>query len=134
MKKRLYVFLICSCMLILCGCAKLKHIDELTKWDCSVLCVKESVESYVVSYSQEKIICSTGILTFQNRNDFDIVVHLQSDSGEERIIEIGAGGGSVHFDIDKNTEFTVGIHADVEEDTEIKLMVYDGEESEVYSN
>lgn len=117
-------------MLILCGCANLKHAKELTKWDFSVPCVEESTEdSFVIIYNDEKFTSSTGVLTFQNCNDFDIVVYLLND----RVIEIGAGGSSVQYDIDKNTEFTIGIHADVEVDTEIKLIVYDGEESELYS-
>jgi len=122
-------------MLILCGCARLKHVEELTKWDCSVPCVEESTEdSFVINYSDVKFASSTGVLTFQNRNDFDIIVYLLNNRREhDRVIEVGAGGCSVHYDIDKNTEFTVGIHADVEEDTEIKLMVYDGEGAEVYS-
>lgn len=134
MKKKLHVFLICSCMLILAGCAKVKLVDEPIQWDCSVSCAEVSTEgSFLIDYislSDVKVSSSTGTLTFQNQNDFDIIVYLLNDNGQhEREIEIGAGGCSVHYEIDKNTEFTVGIHADVEADTEIKLMVYDGEES-----
>ena len=134
MIKKLYIFLICSCMLILCGCARLQHEEELTKWDCSVPCVEESTEdSFVINYCDIKFASSTGVLTFQNHNDFDIIVYLLNGGEHDRVIEISAGGCSVQYDIDKNTEFTVGIHADVEADTEIKLMVYDGEATEVYS-
>ena len=97
------------------------------RWDCTVLCVEESSDNYyVVSYSEEKIISKTGILTIDNKNDFDIVVHLISD-GKERVQEIAAGGVAVFYQIVKDTEYTLGCHAEVLEGTEIIVSVFDGE-------
>ena len=51
----------------------------------------------------------------------------------EEKIEIGAGGAAFLYQIDQGVEYTLGCHADVKEGTVIKLMVYDGEETEVYT-
>ena len=47
-----------------------------TQWECSVVCAEKSTpDSYVITYSDAKILSNTGVLTVQNRNDFDITVH-----------------------------------------------------------
>ena len=128
MKRRGYFFAAWLCCLLLCACAGPK---ELEQWDCSVKCAKVSGDDYVITWSDQKVTTQTGALTFQNRNKFDIVVHLQADGWEESF-DVYAGGCTVQLQLDRDTEYTVGCHADVAEDTEIKLMVYDGERSEVY--
>ena len=47
---------------------------------------------------------------------------------EERTDTIPAGGSTCLKQLKENIEYTVGIHADVTEDTPIKLTTYDGEE------
>lgn len=133
MKKWFYILIVSICSMILCACSDFKHVEEVSKWDCSVTCAEESNDSYVITYSNEKLISKTGIFSFQNQNEFDIVVHLLTDGQEERTSEIPAGGVSVLYNIEKEREYKVGCHADVAEETEIKLMVYDGEKSEVYT-
>lgn len=49
---------------------------------------------------------------------------------EERTETIPAGGSICLKQIKKDTEYTVGIHADVPEDTSIKLTAYDGEKTD----
>ena len=45
-----------------------------TQWECSVVCAEKSTpDSYVITYSDAKILSNTGVLTVQNRNDFDIL-------------------------------------------------------------
>lgn len=39
---------------------------------------------------------------------------------------------AVQYQLDKEAEYTLGIHAEVEEGTEIKVMVYDGEGAEPF--
>lgn len=135
--KKIIVFIISVfVMSCLAGCGSkepIEYEDEAKKWDCTVLCAEESEDTYVITYSNEKVISDTGILSVQNRNSFDIVVHLLADDQEERTSEIMAGGCSVLYGISKGTEYAVGCHANVKEGTEIKLMVYDGEETEPYS-
>ena len=104
------------------------------KWDCTVHCAEESGEnSYVITYSEEEILADTGRITFQNRNMFAIKVHLIGKGKEAFVSEIAPGGNVVFMQADKEVTYTVGIHADVEEGTELNLMVYDGEWSEVYT-
>ena len=106
------------------------------KWDCSVTCAEESTDdSYIITYSDVEIVPSSSVLTFQNQNDFDIKVYINGNiSGEEPgdSFEISAGGVFVAYQLKENTIYTLGCHADVEEGTLIKLMVYDGERAEVY--
>lgn len=103
------------------------------KWDCTVHCAEESGEnSYVITYSEKEILADTGRITFQNRNMFAITVHLIGKGKEAFVSEIEPGGNVVFMQADPEVSYTVGIHADVEEGTELSLMVYDGEWSEVY--
>ena len=72
------------------------------------------------------------MLSLQNQNDFDIVVHLLTNGQQERTAEIPAGGVSILYELIEGVEYTVGTHADVPEGTEIFLMVYEGKNAEVY--
>lgn len=133
MKKYCLVLMILSCIFF-SACSNLKHVEETDKWDCSVTCAEESNEdSYTITYSDTIIISKTEELSFQNQNDFDIVIHLLTNEQQERTAEVAAGGVSVLYQIEEETEYTVGCHADVEEGTEIKLMVYDGENADTFS-
>ena len=62
-------------------CLHLNHPGELQKWDCSVVLGdnEDLTNEEMITYSDKNMITSTGTLTFQNRNDFDIVVYLFSD-------------------------------------------------------
>ncbi|MEE0452500.1 hypothetical protein [Peptacetobacter sp.] len=113
MKKFLSILLIVPLIFSLVACTK--QNEELSKWDCSVACAEESTENnYIVTYSNEKIISKTGLLTIQNRNDFDIAVSLHQTSGEEeKTVEIKANGVTTLHNIEKNKEYTLGCHADV---------------------
>ncbi len=103
------------------------------KWDCTVTCAETSNnDSYVITYSNEEIVADTGIITIQNRNSFDIVAHLLTEGEEERVAEVKSGGVTVLHQINKELIYTAGFHADVDEGTEINIMVYDGEWSEPY--
>lgn len=127
------IILMCTFSVLVCSCSRLKHVEELDKWDCTVTCAQTSTpDSYIITYCDEKIIASTGVLTIQNRNDFDIKVYLLADREKGEVLEIGAGGITVQYQLDKKAEYSLGIHADVEEGTEIKVMVYDGEEAEPF--
>ena len=65
-----------------------------TQWECSVVCAEKSTpDSYVITYSDAKILSNTGVLTVQNRNDFDITVHLLCEGKQELVSDsIPAGG------------------------------------------
>ena len=124
MKKLIALVLIFVCMVVMAACNN--QILPVKRWECVITCTEQSSDNtYVVSYSDDKIISTTGILTIDNKNDFDIVVHLIAD-GMERTQEIKTGGVSTLYQINKDTEYTLGCHADVSEGTEINVVVYDG--------
>lgn len=46
-----------------------RKANAAIQWDCSVTCAEESTpDSYVITYSDAKILSKTGVLTVQNRN------------------------------------------------------------------
>lgn len=121
-------------ILILSEHAGTTPAEEINQWDCSVSCAAESsADSYIITYSDAEIVSNTGTLSFQNRNDFDIVVHLLAAGETERKIDIPAGGVSILHQVKSNLTYTVGCHADVAENTEIVVMAYDGERADTYS-
>ena len=132
MKKMIRIILMCMLSFALIGCAKEEAMEK--QWEISVPCVVDPApDAYVISYDGGNTVSSeTGILTLQNQNDFDIVVHLSCNGQEEQVFEIQPGGVTVFHQAAKQEEYTVGIHAEEEDGTEIKLMVYDGERAEVY--
>ena len=72
-----------------------RKANAAIQWDCSVTCAEESTpDSYVITYSDAKISSKTGVLTVQNRNDFDIIVYLLCEGKQElvsgRILRVAA--------------------------------------------
>ena len=132
MKKMVCFALVCIMALTFMGCAK-EIQPKADQWEISVPCAEESrLDSYVISYNGTTVSSETGILTLQNCNDFEIAVHLSCNGQEEQVFTIQPGGVTVFHQAVKQEEYTVGIHAEAEEGTEIKLMIYDGERAEVY--
>lgn len=124
MKKLMVFVLAMVCVVTMSACNN--QTKPQKRWDCTIRCAEEASDNaYVISYSDEKIISNTGILTIDNKNDFDIVVHLIAD-GTERVEEIGAGGVTSLYQIARDTEYTLGCYADVPEGTEIIVPVFDG--------
>ena len=131
MKRLICIVLICMLSIALVACAKEQPKED--QWEITVPCVEESGQgSYVITYNGTTVCSETGILTLQNRNDFEITVHLSCNGQEEQVFDIQPGGVTVFHQAVKGEAYTVGIHAEVKEGTEIKLMVYDGERAEVY--
>ena len=131
MKRLICIVLICMLSIALVACAKEQPKED--QWEITVPCAEESQQdSYVISYGGVTVASETGILTLQNRNDFEITVHLSCNGQEEQVFDIQPGGVTVFHQVVKGEVYTVGIHAEVKEGTEIKLMVYDGERAEVY--
>lgn len=105
------------------------------QWDCSVSCTEKSTSAQnVITYSNVKVSSKTGTLTIQNRNDFEIVVHLLCEGEQEIVSGNISAGGCYSFANVTDKEYTVGIHADVDAATNIKVIVYDGKDTEPYTN
>lgn len=95
------------------------------QWDCSVVCAEESTpDSYVITYSDAKVLSKTGALTVQNRNDFDIVVHLLCEGEQELVSGSIPEGDCYSFRNVTDKEYTVGVHADVDKNTDMKVFIY----------
>ena len=135
MRKKYCLVFAMVCALLLCACSKSESVETADQWDCSVSWQDESGDgSYVITYSNERVISAAGVLTIQNQNDFDITVHLLSDAQKEQTAQIAAGGVTVLKQIQPDVEYTVGCHADVPDGTDIRLMVYEGERADIYSH
>ena len=104
------------------------------QWDCSVTCAEKSAnDEYVITYSDVRVTSKTGTLTIQNRNDFDIVVHLLCEGEQEIVSDAIPSGGSYSFLKITDKEYTVGVHADVDEKTAIQVFIYDGKDTVPYT-
>ena len=125
--------LACIVVAVCFGTNPLKH-DDGAKWDCSVSCIEASTQNqYVINYSDVKVSSRTGTLTFQNRNGFDIIVHILQE-GEIEVVSNRIPAGGCYSLLKVNDKpCMIGVHADVDVNTEIKLFVYDGEWSEPFS-
>lgn len=127
--KKIAFIICCILTLSLAACSNKQENAQSGKWDCSVNCAEQSTsEEYVITYSDEKLKSQTGALTFHNGNEFEITIHLLNNGEEEQSETIPAGSSTCLKQIKKDTEYTVGIHADVLEDTLIQLTAYDGNE------
>lgn len=144
MKKKASIVLVTICvMVVIIGIAfSAFGFTEVNRkkrasimWNCSVTCMEASTsEEYVINYADSKVISKTGTLTIQNRNDFDIVVHLQCEGESEMVSDNIPSGGCYSFlQTTADKEYTVGIHAAVDANTEIKVFVYDGKDTELYT-
>lgn len=100
--------------------------EVVNSWECSVTYAEgASNDTYVITYCDDKIVSTTGILTLENNNDFGIVVYLKADD-YERVELMDADSRMLLYEMDKETEYAVGFHASVERGTEITLLIYDG--------
>lgn len=76
--RRIWSFIMVTiCLISLCACSQSVNSENIKVWDCTITYAEASSdEADVISYSDEKIVSAQGVLTLENRNDFDIVVHL----------------------------------------------------------
>ena len=88
-------------------------------------------EGIVSTFANEEIICTTGALTFQNTNDFPIYGGLWSGDALKRGFShvegfaLNPGEWVTLHNIAPDIIHSVSLSALVEEDTEIRLTVFD---------
>ncbi len=63
---------VCFGSLLLYACSDLNHIDEVKKWDCTVLCVEEAEDTYIITYSNEKVVPETDEWNEQDKTEWSL--------------------------------------------------------------
>lgn len=126
--KKVNVLLLCALLpLAAAGCGHSVKEEPADTWDCTVTSAEESGENaYVITYSDAEVTSRTGVLTAENQSDFTIAVHI-SAAGEELVQTIAPEGTAKFQNLLKDQIYQVGLHAEVEEGTEIRARLYDGE-------
>ena len=126
MRKTVGVILTVMLCAVLAGCGPAGQNEE-GLWDCTVACAEKSEENlYVITYSDEKIISETGVLTVENQNDFPVSVHIATEGEPEQVLTLDPGETGAFEKVLRDQVYQAGIHADVEENTEIKVLIRDG--------
>ena len=126
MRKTLCFIIAVLCAGFLCACSQKEEDEVVNSWDCTLTCAETTEENaYVITYSDKTLVSTTGCLTIENANDFGVVVYLYAD-GSERVEMLAANSRIVVYELSTEAEYTVGLHAEVKEGTEIKLLVHDG--------
>ena len=127
MKRFFYLIISFICIGGLCACSQTEESKIVNSWDCTVAraeMVDDNAD--VITYSNEKIVATTGVLTFENENDFAILVHYYAEGMVKKVVWLEANSKIVVYGMLKDTEYTIGVSADVTEGAEIKLKVHDG--------
>ena len=119
--KKILIMIIFTLILNAC------YNTEPKKWVYSLNYIGEKKENLeIITYPNQKIISKTGILSFHNKNNFNVVVYLFSKNKKEKI-EIPPRGIAVFSKVKKDIYYTLGCYAAVKEGEIIKLIVYEGE-------
>ncbi|MBR2027922.1 MAG: hypothetical protein IKA10_02880 [Oscillospiraceae bacterium] len=106
--------------------SRLTPFPVVNQWQFSTNCAAtSSTDKYVITYCDEKISCTTGLLTIENKNNFDISVHLLSSNKGEIVLDVPKNTSAAFALTADSAEYTVGVHADVSEGTEINLTIYE---------
>lgn len=133
MKKLVLGIVICS--LLLMGCSKTnetKTKSDANKkiWNLETMSAKTNSDSeYVTTMFNEHIKCNGEQIKFENPNNFAIYLELtnydkkisESYDTEEYSIDIEPNGKYNWTKAKKGTTYEIGVHADVKENTVIKL-------------
>ena len=122
------IFIFLLTVFTLSGCHRNTQAEKGQKFDCSVVNVNVEEEGNVIVYSKAEMQTNTGKLIFQNRNDFP--VHFCLYDEEQHVVledDIPIGGCTSYEQVDPDIKYTVGLHADVADGTEINVMAYDGD-------
>lgn len=126
MRRILCLIIAVICAGFLCACAQTEETEVVNSWDCTLTCAEATEENaYVITYSDKTLVSTTGSLTIENANDFGVVVYLYTDDSE-RVEVLDANSRIVLYEMSTEAKYTVGLHAEVKEGTEIKLLVHDG--------
>lgn len=125
--RRLCLIIAIICAGFLCACSQTEENAVVNSWDYSVTCAEKSEDNiYVSAYIDEAIVSTTGCLSFENKNDFQVIMRFYIDGTNKITKWIEANSKIVLYGMEKAAEYTIELEAEVEEGTEIKLSVHDG--------
>lgn len=134
MKKIIFIVLFVVIAVIVGGYAFWKS-DQPSQWDVDLAQAIEDETAIV--YYDNPIKSNTGVIGIWNKNDFPIDVYFYPYDGDAPVyggnnvseMDIPADSQVIGIPLDIDKKYTLGIHADVEENTEIHVIIQDGNET-----
>ena len=131
MKKLIFIVLFVVIAVIAGGYAVWKS-NQPSQWDVNLAQAVEDETAIV--YYDNPIKSNAGVVGIWNKNDFPIDVYFYPYDGEAPVyggnnvskMDIPADSQVIGIPLDIDKKYTLGIHADVEENTEINIIVQDG--------
>ena len=134
MKKLIFIVLFVVIAVIAGGYAVWKS-NQPSQWDVNLAQAVEDETAIV--YYDSPIKSNTGVIGIWNKNDFPIDVYFYPYDGDAPVyggnnvseMDIPADSQVIGIPLDIDKKYTVGIHADVEENTEIHVIIQDGNET-----
>ena len=134
MKKLIFIVLFEVIAVIAGGYAVWKS-NQPSQWDVNLAQAVEDETAIV--YYDSPIKSNTGVIGIWNKNDFPIDVYFYPYDGDAPVyggnnvseMDIPADSQVIGIPLDIDKKYTLGIHADVEENTEIHVIIQDGNET-----
>lgn len=134
MKKLIFIVLFVVIAVIAGGYAVWKS-NQPSQWDVNLAQAVEDETAIV--YYDSPIKSNTGVIGIWNKNDFPIDVYFYPYDGDAPVyggnnvseMDIPADSQVIGIPLDIDKKYTLGIHADVEENTEIHVIIQDGNET-----
>ena len=124
--RRLFYTILILLTTLLCGCRHMSQEADGKTWYITLNQLSDNETT--INYDDQELQTDTGEFNIQNRNTFPVYVYLYSDSADlVHESEIQVGGMCSFRQIEPETTYTIGVHADVDEGTDILLAVYDSD-------
>lgn len=134
MKKLIFIVLFVV-IAVIAGCYAVWKSNQPSQWDVNLAQAVEDETAIV--YYDSPIKSNTGVIGIWNKNDFPIDVYFYPYDGDAPVyggnnvseMDIPADSQVIGIPLDIDKKYTLGIHADVEENTEIHVIIQDGNET-----
>lgn len=132
MKKKIFCVVLLIIIAVTAGGYAVWKSGQPSQWDVNLAQVVEDETAIV--YYDNPIKSNAGVVGIWNKNDFPIDVYFYPYDGEAPVyggnnvskMDIPADSQVIGIPLDIDKKYTLGIHADVEENTEINIIVQDG--------
>lgn len=132
MKKKIFCVVLLIIIAVTAGGYAVWKSDQPSQWDVNLAQAVE--DGTAIVYYDNPIKSNAGVVGIWNKNDFPIDVYFYPYDGEAPVyggnnvskMDIPADSQVIGIPLDIDKTYTLGIHADVEENTEINIIVQDG--------